>query len=178
MDDLLVGGVNDDEHMRNLEAVFQQFQKHGLRVELPKCVFMAPSVIYFGLRFSETGTHPTDEKEKAIRDAPTPSKLTELRSFLGMLAAFSNFIPKMSTLAHPLYELLGNKPWKWTATCDQAFGDIKHALTSETTLTHYDPGLPVECSVDASPYGLGAVIMHVYPNGTRRLIAYASRTLD
>ena len=53
MDDLLVGGVNDDEHLRNLEAVFQQFQKYGLRVKFPKCVFMAPSVIYFGLRFSE-----------------------------------------------------------------------------------------------------------------------------
>ena len=151
MDDLLVGGVNDDEHLRNLEAVFQQFQKYGLRVKLPKCVFMAPSVIYFGLRFSARGIQPTDEKVKAIRDAPTPCNVTELRSFLGMLAALSNFIPKLSTLAHPLYELLGNKPWKWTSICDQAFGDIKYALTSKTTLTHYDPGLPVEISVDASP---------------------------
>ena len=45
MDDLLVGHVNNDEHLRNLEAVFQQFQKYGLRVKLPKCVFMATSVI-------------------------------------------------------------------------------------------------------------------------------------
>ena len=95
MDDLLVGGVNDDEHLRNLEAVFQQFQKHGLRVKLPKCVFMAPSVIYFGLRFSARGIQPTDERVKAIRDAPTPCNVTELRSFIGMLAALSNFIPKL-----------------------------------------------------------------------------------
>ena len=33
MEDLLVGGVNEDEHLRNLEAVFQQFQKYGLRVK-------------------------------------------------------------------------------------------------------------------------------------------------
>ena len=33
MDDLLVGGVNDDEHLRNLEAVFHEFQKCGLRVK-------------------------------------------------------------------------------------------------------------------------------------------------
>ena len=101
MDDLLVGGVNDDEHLRNLEGVFQLFQKYGLRVTLPKCVFMAPSVIYFGLRFSERGIQPTDEKVKAIRDAPTPRNVTELRSILGMLAALSNFISKLSTLAHP-----------------------------------------------------------------------------
>ena len=104
--------------------------------------------------------------------------MTKLRSLLGMLAALSNFIPKLSTLTRPLYELLGNKPWKWTSIWDQAFGDIKYALTSETTLTHYNPGLPVELSVDASPYRLGAVIMHVYPNGTRRPIAYGSRTLN
>ena len=53
MADLLVGSVNDDEHLRNLEAVFQQFQNYGLRVKLPKCAFMAPSVMYFGLLFGE-----------------------------------------------------------------------------------------------------------------------------
>ena len=62
---------------------------------------MTPSVIHFGLRFWERGIQPTDEKVKAIRDAPTPRNVTELRSFLGMLAALSNFIPKLSTLAHP-----------------------------------------------------------------------------
>ena len=67
-----MGGVNDVEHLCNLEAVFQQFQKYGLRVKLSKCVFMAPSVIYIGLRFSERGIQPTDEKVKAIRDTLTP----------------------------------------------------------------------------------------------------------
>ena len=178
MDDLLVGGLNDDEHLKNLEAVLKQFLKYGLRVKLPKCVFMSPSVIYFGLRFSENGLQPTDEKVKAIKEAPTPSNVSELRSFLGMLAALTNFIPKLSTLAHPLYELLGNKPWKWSPTCDKAFCDVKCALTSQTVLTHYNPSLPVELAVDASPYGLGVVIMYELPNGDRRPIAYASQTLN
>ena len=55
---------------------------------------------------------------------------------------------------------------------------MKLALSSETVLAQYNPSLTVELSVDASPYGLDAVIMHVYPNGTRRPIAYASRTLN
>ena len=95
-----------------------------------------------------------------------------------MLAALTNFISKLSTLAHPLYQLLGNKPWNWTPACKQAFRDVKHALTSESVLAHYSPTLPMELSVDASPYGVGAVIMHVYPNGVRRPIAFASRTLN
>ena len=96
MDDLLVGGTNGDEHLKNLETVFKQFIKFGLRVKLPKCVFMAPSVIYFGLRFSQTGLQPTDEKVKAMKEAPPPRNVTELPSFLGMLAALTNFIPKLS----------------------------------------------------------------------------------
>ena len=36
----------------------------------------------------------------------------------------------------------------------------------------------MELSVDASPYGLGAVIMRVYPKGNRRPIAYALQTLN
>ena len=124
MDDLLVGGANDSEHLRNLEAVLKQFQKYGLRVKLPKCEFLAPSVVYFGLRFSEEGLQPTDEKVRAIKDAPIPQNVSELRSFLGMLAALTNFIPKLSTFAHPLYELLGNKPWKWAPSCDKAFCDV------------------------------------------------------
>ena len=139
---------------------------------------MAPSVIYFGLHFSEKGLQPTDEKVQAIKEAPTPRNVTELLSFLGMLAALTNFIPKLSTLAHPLYQLLGNKPWNWTPACKQAFRDVKHALTSESVLAHYSPTLPMELSVDASPYGVGAVIMHVYPNGLRRPIAFASRPLN
>jgi len=110
MDDLLVGVVNNDKHLHNLEAVFQQFQKYGLRVKLPKCVFTSSSVIYFGLRFSERGIQPTLKKVKVTQDVLTPCNMTELCSFLEMLAALSNFIPKLSTLAHPLYELLGNKP--------------------------------------------------------------------
>ena len=136
---------------------------------------MAPSLIYFGLHFSEKGLQPTDEK---VKEAPTPRNVTELRSFLGMLAALTNFIPKLSTLAHPLYQLLGNKPWNWTPACKQAFCDVKHALTSESVLAYYSPTLPMELSVDTSPYGVSAVIMHVYPNGLRRPIAFPLRALN
>ena len=169
MDDLLVGGTNDDEHLKILEAVFKQFLKFGLRVKLGKCAFMAPSVIYFGLHFSEKGLQPTDEKVQAIKEAPTPRNVTELRFYLGMLAALTNFIPKLSTLAHPLYQLLGNKPLNWTPACKQAFRDVKHALTSESVLAHYSPTwrrIPVRCRCSHHA--------HI----SQWLIAFAPRTLN
>ena len=65
---------------------------------------------YFGRRFSEHGLRLTDRKVKAIKMAPTPRNVTELRSFLRLLAALTNFMPKLSTPTHPLYELVGTIP--------------------------------------------------------------------
>ena len=76
---------------------------------------------------------------EAIHNAPHPNNLTELRSFLGLLAALNCFIPNLSELAHPLNELLGNKPWKWTGSCQKGFQQLKMTVTTETVLAHYDP---------------------------------------
>ena len=68
MDDLLVGGSGDEEHLRNLEAVFVQLEKFGLQVKLPKCVFKARSVAYFELHFSKVWSSTYRRKK------PRPSR--------------------------------------------------------------------------------------------------------
>ena len=84
----------------------------------------------------------------------------------------------MSTVAHPLNNLLKHRvAWKWTQACQRAFQQLKQKLASTDVLVHYDANLPLKLACDASAYGVGAVISHVFPNGDERPIAYASRTL-
>ena len=73
----------------------------------------------------------------------------------------------------------GTTSWNWSQRCEKAVCAVKYTLTSAAAvLAHFDPEFPMELSVDAIPYGLGAVTMHVYPNGNRRSIAYVSQTLN
>ena len=70
-----------------------------------------------------------------------------------------------------------DQKWNWSRECKEAFQSAKDRLTSSQLLTHYDPTLPMNMAADASAYGLGAVISHVFPDGSERPIAFASRTL-
>ncbi|XP_034027378.1 uncharacterized protein K02A2.6-like, partial [Thalassophryne amazonica] len=54
----------------------------------------------------------------------------------------------------------------------------KTLLVSQEVLTHYNPELPLRLACDASPYGVGAVLSHVKPDGDEKPIACASRTLS
>ena len=62
--------------------------------------------------------------------------------------------------------------------CKIAFKRAKQELASSKVLAHYDIKLPIKLAADASSYGVGAVIAHVYPDGTEQPIAFASRTLS
>ena len=87
---------------------------------------MAESVKYLGYRIDAHGLHATEGKLQAILQAPTPRNLQELRSFLGLVNYYGKFIPNLSTVLHPLNELLRqNCRWKWTENCIKAFNAAK-----------------------------------------------------
>jgi len=72
---------------------------------------------------------------------------------------------------HPLNQLLQhNVKWKQSAECVNAFELAKKELASSKLLAHYDPDLPIKMAANASAYGVGAVISHVYPNGDEFLL--------
>lgn len=177
IDDILITGSDDKEHLQNLERVFQRLQSHGVRLKKPKCAFLQPSVAYLGHQIDAEGRRATKEKLQAILQAPSPRNVQELRSFLGLLNYYGKFIPNLATLIHPLNALLHHDcQWKWTSECEVAFTQAKEKLLSSEVLVHYDPKLPIKVAADASAYGVGAVLSHVI-DGNERPIAFASRTL-
>ena len=113
IDDIIVTGKSDDEHLAHLEEVLKRLLRHGVHVNQAKCRFLQPSVVFLGHRIDSDGIHPTDEKLAAITQAPAPENLQELRSFLGLINYYGKFIPNAATLLAPLNELL-RKDAKWS----------------------------------------------------------------
>ncbi|XP_061164934.1 uncharacterized protein K02A2.6-like [Saccostrea echinata] len=147
IDDIIVTGRDDEEHLHNLKLVLDRLQSYGLHVNLQKCEFFQANVSYVGHEIDARGLHKSPDKTEAVRDAQRPENVSQLRSFLGLVNYYHRFIDNLSSVAGPLHELLnkGTK-WEWTA--------------------------------DASPYGIGSVLSHVFPDGSERPIAFASRTLN
>ncbi|XP_026046823.1 uncharacterized protein K02A2.6-like [Astatotilapia calliptera] len=178
LDDILITASSERDHLKRLEEVLTRLEKHGVRVKLSKCHFLQSSVEYLGHRIDRDGLHPLEEKVAAIANAPEPTNVTELKSFLGLLNYYSRFLENPSTILQPLHNLLRkDAKWIWTMECAKAFRDAKSLLLQNKVLVHYSTNLPLKLACDASPYGLGAVISHVMENGEERPVAFASRTL-
>ena len=178
LDDILITGGDDAEHNDNLSEVLDRLDKGGLRLNAGKCHFKQKSVSYLGFRIDADGLHPLEDKVQALVAAPAPQNVTELKSFLGLVQYYQKFLPNLANTLAPLHGLLKKHVhWAWTSKEDDAFQRVKCHLASCKLLAHYDPKLPINLACDASPYGVGAVLSHVMPDGSEKPVAYASRSL-
>ena len=178
LDDILVTGATEQEHLENLDTVLSRLETAGMRLKRNKCAFLLSAVEYLGHKISAKGLQPTDDKIQAIRRAPAPADVSQLKSFLGLVNYYCKFLPNLSNTLAPLYRLLQKKvKWIWGPEQEKAFQAAKGSLTSDSLLVHFDPAKKLILAADASPYGLGAVLSHRLSDGTDKPIAFASRTL-
>ena len=129
LDNILITGPSTDEHLDNIEKVLGRLSDAGLRLKAEKCQFMKPVLECLGHRIDAEGFHPVDAKVKAIKEAPTPTNPSELKSFLGMLNFYGKFMPDLSSHLEPLHELLRKDIcWKWGVEQQEAFDKAKNRL--------------------------------------------------
>ena len=180
------------EHWNHIINVFEKLQEYGFKVKEAKCDFFLPEIKYLGHIINRDGRRPDPERANAIRNMPAPDNAQALQRFLSLTNLYQGFIKNMQNLRGPLNELLKkDKPWLWTPECQESrkplhrispmYGPlnakIKKTLTSDLSLTHYNPTHNIIVVSDASPYSIGACILHKLPDGSRKAVAHASRSL-
>ncbi|XP_065080618.1 uncharacterized protein K02A2.6-like [Ochlerotatus camptorhynchus] len=150
LDDVVVGGIDAADHMRNLRAVLDRIKEYGFTIRLSKCSFGKEQIRYLGHLLDRHGLRPDPAKVETIKQLPAPTDVSVVRSFLGAVNFYGKFVPNIRSLRFPLDELLkqGVK-FRWTVDCQRAFDRFKEILSSDLLLTHYDPRHEIVVSADA-----------------------------
>ena len=173
VDDILVPGRNDAEHLQNLRLVLEELARSGVTLRISKCSFMKEEVTYCGYVINKQGAKPMPGNVEAVVKAPAPTNLTELQGFLGMVNYYNNYVDGLSTITEPLHKLMRKGvPWRWTEECNEAFKIVKGILSGAPLLTHFDLSKPIIVHCDASQYGLGVVLSHVMEDGSEKPVSY------
>ncbi|XP_039311136.1 uncharacterized protein LOC105203193 [Solenopsis invicta] len=172
-----ITGANKEEHLKNLREVFKRLSEAGFKVNLKKSVFFQPEIKYLGHVINKEGLHKDPEKVAAMLEAPKPKNVSEVKAFVGMVNYYGKFVPNLSQVLIPLYELQRSTTFKWTQQCEEAFNNVKNELASERNLVHFNKKWKLKLVCDASKVGIGAVLLHVLPDSTEKPISFASRVL-
>ena len=177
-DDILIGGKNKAELEQKVIDVLTILKDRNVSLNKDKCILSQREVLYLGYVLSADGIKPDKTKIEAISNAPIPTNVNALKSFLGLCVYYNRFVPNYSTILTPLYNLTqSNVNFEWNSIHDQAFNTVKEKLVNAKILDTFKPNAKLILEVDASSVGLGAVLKQCL-NGKITTIAFASKKLS
>ncbi|KAL0307598.1 UNVERIFIED_CONTAM: Retrovirus-related Pol polyprotein from transposon opus [Sesamum calycinum] len=131
--------------------------------------------IVLGHVISSRGIEVDKAKVDLIVNLPYPTSVREIRSFLGHAGFYRRFIKDFAKIAQPLSRLLQKDAnFVFGGDCQEAFDELKRALTSAPIIQPPDWSTPFEIMCDASNYAVGAVLGQKFEK-THHVIYYASK---
>lgn len=184
IDDILIYGKDLHEHDERLKKVLEVLENHNVLLREGKCKYRMEKVYFLGHELSQAGVKPLEKYISSINDFRAPTTIGELQSFMGLINYVGKWIPHLATITEPMKVLLRKKYGRnsditadWGNDQQTAFNKLKMALVDIPTLGYYNPKDRTMVIADASPVGLGAVLIQVDNKGPR-IIAFGNKTLS
>ena len=177
-DDIILHGCSVEEHDKRLFDLLTRLEKIGLTLNEKKCVFRMPSIDFLGFVISSNGVSADPSKVESIVKFRRPENATDCRSFLGLVNFVGRFLPDLATISEPLRQITRkDQGFKWGSEQQKAFELIKKKMSQAQTLAHFDSKAKIRVVADASPYGLGAILIQSH-GSFERVVSYAHRSLS
>ena len=130
MDDFVIPAKTEKELEEHTIRFLKIAEKHNLCFKQSKCNFNATEIPILGVRVRNREVQMEEKKVKAIKEQKTPTKVKDVKSFLGFANFYRRFIKDFSHIAVPLNRLKGKGEWKWTEEEQNAFEELKQKITT------------------------------------------------
>ena len=160
IDDIIIYSPDIQTHLIHLQTIFDKLKSAQLKLKLSKCNFGVSKVTYLGHEISGNGVRPEPTKVESIQNIKTPSTVKQVRSFLGLVGFYRQFIQNFAEIAQPLTQLTRKFcRFKWNPDCQRAFDTLKQRLCETVVLAHPDQIRPYSLCRDASQNAVSAVLI-------------------
>ena len=177
LDDIVLYAESYDELMKTLDDVLSRLQKAGLTINPAKLKLAVKQFVYLGHLVSYRSVQIDPSRTQPIRDYLPPTTVKGIARLIGMVGFFSKFIPNFADKAAPLNALRRkNVKFVWGPEQQQAFDDLKSAITNPPILAVPRFDIPFILQTDASGRAVSGALLQEC-DGVRMPIAYFSKRL-
>ena len=173
VDDIIAKSVTEEEHIVNLQKLFERLRKFKLKLNPAKCTFGVRSGKLLGFIVSQKGIEVDPDKVRAIQEMPAPSTEKQVRGFLGRLNYIARFISQLTATCEPIFKLLRkNQPMEWDENCQCAFEKIKQYLQNPPILVPPMQGRPLIMYLTVLDESMGCVLGQHDESGKKEQAIY------
>ena len=112
IDDILIFTKTEEGHDKIVQEVLRRLRANDLFLKPEKCFFKQQEIEFLVLIIGPNGVEMDPSKVEGITNWPTPTKVKDVQSFLGLANFYHRFVKDFSKIVAPLHELT-RKDQKW-----------------------------------------------------------------
>jgi hypothetical protein len=160
VDDIIVKSTKQENHIANLQELFANFRKAGLKLNAKKCVFQVKKGKFLGCLVSTKGIEANPSKIEAILRMEPPRTRKGSQRLTERLASLNRFISRSTERNLPFFEVLKSaEVFQWGPIHQKPFKELKQYLIQLTTLTPPLLGASLLLYVAASHAAVSAALV-------------------
>ena len=181
-DDILIASnKNMQDHIKIVADVLRLLHKNGIKMRPEKINLATESIEFLGVIWNKGKLKIPEAKLLAFKEFPVPKTPKQVKSFIGALSFYRNFIPNFAKMAKPLMDLAtscNNKKakFKWQPLHQECFDQLLKSVINYANLYVPEPDKPFYVQTDASDFAAAGRVYQLDNEGRERLIACVSRT--